>query len=561
MHFHSINTKIAFVAQEFGLYHSHGGIASYLFQLVKYITENLPEYEIHVIADTYDKECYLIKEKKIKFYKYTFCQNIKSNHYGEICQILKTINPDIVECSDWLGLCSLAILEKHLGLAFQKTTFVTNHHSSTQKLFISQNKMDFKYAGSFDKINNLMESIQFKLSDLNVAPSSPMSAYVQKTYKLSDKVQTIPLPYQNVLRTKSKIIEDLSKSVEFNGIGEFNICLISRIDTIKGQDILVSEFAKLLEKYHINAKLYLVGGSNVDTDTLEPIRQKIYEKIDKSYKDNIHFFDFMNLQEQEKIIAIADLIILPSLVENFSVAMIECVLRDLPIMTSKYAGSIDYMSAHIDYMTFDPYNENELCDKIYHFYQLSKKERNIVAQKQKEHLLKLISPENSIIKRLNIYKSINSFSCNDNVCVNICCSPDSELNINDSGIKLIEKIKNASCNLLYVPQNASKEELNFFTSLKLSSKLHGCILALGNLFIVNKDEIIQNNINLIFSNITKEDICPSLSIKENLLSLFLKSENVIIYSANLNNSFHKISNQNIKLYHQLQNSDWKEKLI
>ena len=53
--------KIVFVAHEFGYFKGHGGIASYLYNIVKYILDNYDDYKVYVIAYRYDTNCDLLQ--------------------------------------------------------------------------------------------------------------------------------------------------------------------------------------------------------------------------------------------------------------------------------------------------------------------------------------------------------------------------------------------------------------------------------------------------------------------------------------------------------------------
>lgn len=95
---------------------------------------------------------------------------------------------------------------------------------------------------------------------------------------------------------------------------------------------------------------------------------------------------------------------MPSTFENQPVAMIETVLREIPVMGSIYSGITDYTKD--ERLLFNPFKENDLTDKIRDFYHLSKNERISIQKAQKKRLEEFIDPEKSILDRINL-KPIN----------------------------------------------------------------------------------------------------------------------------------------------------------
>jgi glycosyltransferase involved in cell wall biosynthesis len=122
----------------------------------------------------------------------------------------------------------------------------------------------------------------------------------------------------------------------------------------------------------------------------------LYKKLKEEDRKNIKFFDFLSQKQQEPLIAITDLSVMPSTYENQPMAMIETVLRGIPIIASKYSGCADYLDEN---MLFDPFDEKDLLNKIQNFYNLSKADQDCVAARQKEKLLEVLKPENCILPR------------------------------------------------------------------------------------------------------------------------------------------------------------------
>lgn len=386
--------SIAFVSHEFGLYPGHGGIASYLYNICKWLLENT-EFKVSVIASEYDGNSDLQQYDNF---------TLHSIHEGDLCckrnrvlNILQEINPDYVEFTDFLGLGLHCVLDKTNGKNFQHTVFVTNNHTATRECFEWSTLKQIEFA-PFDTQNLVsQEKIQLQYSDYCIAPSNFLAKYVQKNYQLESTVLWFMNPFFSKLKTKAEICKDLEKYIDLNEYSDtFNITLITRFEGRKCQHRLIKAFTDFTKNPKVKSKLWLAGNTSYLPDSGEDYRYSLYKKLKEEDRKHIKFFDFLSQKQQEPLMAITDLSVMPSTFENQPMAMIETVLRGIPVIASKYSGCADYVDNN---MLFDPFDENDLLNKIQNFYNLSKAGRENIAAKQKEKLLEELKPENCILRR------------------------------------------------------------------------------------------------------------------------------------------------------------------
>lgn len=403
--------KIALVAHEFGLFKGRGGIATYLYHLSKgFLTSKVlgdEDIEVHVIAIMCDMKSDLLKYNNFYIHP-ILCTGLEQQ--GEfVLDKLKEIKPDYVETADAFAFCLEAILYKNCcGNELKNTKFFVIHHTATRECFEWSNKLALELAPRHIKNTYFREKAQMYLADYNTFPADFLKNYVKKNYGIIDG-KILRYTYCGIPKHKREIIADIQDNIDLSLYeGKFVISYISRLEGRKNQQLLVNAFVEFLNRRKVDAILILAGNSLVDKITEEDERMKIYKTIPIEYRKKIKFLDFVDTNTIEKLCAITDLTVMTSIFENFPFAMIENVYRGIPIMTSRYNGCVDIMGDYAFQMSFDPYIEEDLIHKITNFYDMSKEEREKVAQIQYSNMKFFCKPENSIAEKIKFFDSFNA---------------------------------------------------------------------------------------------------------------------------------------------------------
>ena len=390
--------KLAFIAHEFGYFPGHGGIASYLYNISSFLLK-MPNVEIFIIAPV------LEIDDSLKSHPHFHAIKISGSVHDQrkaVLDTLKRINPDYVEIADYLALGLFAVMEKQNNQLFKDSTFVVNSHTATRECWEWTNLEPLSNAPDYLYNTYLEEKEQLTLAAFCIAPSSFLANYIRDKYELNKDIIVFANPYINNIRTKKQIISDVKQYFDIEKYFDtFNIVLISRFERRKSQERLLEAFSRL-KADGLGIKLFLIGNSCEDQrgiDYREYLIRKYLELPD------CYFYDFLNLEEQEKFIAIADLSVLPSTYENQPVAMIETCLRGIPVMASIHSGIADYTPD--DDLLFNPFKEDDLYQKIRSFYCLPQSEKNTLWNRQYSALKKFIDPEKCIIDRINLGKKCN----------------------------------------------------------------------------------------------------------------------------------------------------------
>ncbi|MEI0799661.1 glycosyltransferase family 4 protein [Brachyspira intermedia] len=479
--------KIAFVAHEFGFFKGHGGIASYLYNIVKYILENHNNYKVYVLIIEYDKNCDLLDNNNLSIV------NIKSE--SDVLEELEKISPNYVEVADFLAFCIDSLIQKHLGKKFTNTIFAVHHHTAIRECYIWNSKLPLKYANYEIKNQFEKEKAQILLSDIQIAPSQFMANYVKQNYYINDDIKVYNHYIDINFTDKNTLYNEFINYYDLENYKDcFNIVLITRIEGRKNQEYLINEFINFKESNNIkNTNLFLIGNTNKDEITGEDIVFDLYKKVEEKYRDCIFFYDFADSNTKKLFYSIADLSILPSYYENFPMAIIETLCYGIPIMASKNSGCMDYIGSTVDYMSFDPFKTGDLSKKIESFYKMTPKEKNDIINIQQNTLKNISDPSISIDNRLTLFNNYitkDKFYIKDFDIIEPCDI------INKTPITTNKPI-------VYIPNDINKNlVIEFINSFYFNNNLIDKIIILSNHYIAINDtmDIVYNELPIIIIN-------------------------------------------------------------
>ena len=388
--------KIVFVAHEFGLFRGHGGIASYLYNMCNWLLK-ATNHKIYVFAQDIDPNCDLLENPNFTMTKLSG-NLIKARNF--VYKQCKSIMPDYVEFAEFGALGLFVLKNKN---EFLNTVLVTNNHTATKEIYEWCELKNFSQAPEYMKQIAKEEAEGLKLSDYCIAPSKFLAKYVEKNYNLEKPVLHFANPFFMELKSKFIIREELEQILNISDYDKtFNIVLITRFENRKCHKRLLDAFIKLVNE-GLDLKLILAGNTSFSSDNKD-CRAQLYYSIPENYRKYVEIYDFLDLQAQEKLIAIADLVVMPSTFENQPVAMVETVMRGIPVMGSVYSGIADYSD---EMLLFNPFIDDDLTLKIRNFMNLSKEEKTILQQKQYKQLFDEINPEKSILNRICLEKDLN----------------------------------------------------------------------------------------------------------------------------------------------------------
>ena len=131
------------------------------------------------------------------------------------------------------------------------------------------------------------------------------------------------------------------------------VLFLGRITVQKGPDYFIEAAARVLEK--LPDVVFVMAGSG---DMLPRMIERVGElRIGKSF----HFTGFLNGQDVERMYAMSNLYVMPSLSEPFGLSPLEAMVYAVPVILSKQAG-VNEVLPHA--LTVDFWDVDDIANKI-----------------------------------------------------------------------------------------------------------------------------------------------------------------------------------------------------
>ncbi len=226
----------------------------------------------------------------------------------------------------------------NLPLLLQKTPFICSPHGTfmqeayKMKLFKRVKKDIF--------LKLLGKRILEKAKLIHLITEEEKRHFLQFFPEFEDKIRVVP----NGL-ILSELEADLTKGdllKKYPYLKDKKIILfLSRINWIKGHDLLIPAFAKLHSKMK---EVHLIIAGKDDGDGYENEVRKLVEEY--NLNDSITFAGFVSGIDKLLLLYGSDIFVFPSYSENFGVAVVEAMACGLPVVISDKVGISNEIKAN-----------------------------------------------------------------------------------------------------------------------------------------------------------------------------------------------------------------------
>jgi glycosyltransferase involved in cell wall biosynthesis len=381
--------KICMVGHECGYYKGQGGIATYIELTAKGYSQ--AGYEVHVVYLNGSE----LDDPNITSWKIEDKHSIYKNSIA-IDAVLEQIKPDIIESTDFLGLVSFTLAKRvRFGLSYE-CKFINNNHTGIREVWEWGTGLDFlQCCPPWMAEVYQYERAQALLCDANLSTSNFLTNYLASQYKR-------PYGFCPSFYELKNIDESAGQHFKSNSL---KILSLGRFELRKKQELLVQACCEMLENGQ-EVHVTLIGNSGGNFYNSKDYMESCYSLIPLKFKRNFSFFDFIPYKELQNRYTTFDLFVIPSPYENFPNTALEAINHGLVVAGSKTSGISDMIGLTSEELCFDKNSVSSLKEVLSNYMKMDNAKRLEIRDEQKKSLRELVSYENAILKRLEIYSSI-----------------------------------------------------------------------------------------------------------------------------------------------------------
>ena len=347
----------------------NGGIGTHAFYLSKFLAEDL-KYDTTVLFTE------AVQIKNLAYWKNNYKSNWNINFFAlselpssfpgniaggcwlisrslDIYNWLREQNFNICHFQDYKANGFISIQAKRTGQAFQNTLLTCTTHSSCQ--WIREQMQQFPNRGNHDLVLDYAERYCVEFADFVISPSEYMLKWATlKGWNISKNQKVIPY----LLEVEDKPFSSLQQN-------NHHLIFFGRLETRKGIEVFLQSL-KILDselksknyplKVTFLGKIGKVGSRNAD-ELITDFFANLSDLYNYLIISNYGHVEALNYLRQNS----GALIIIPSLVDNFPYAALECVELRMNIIASNTGGIPEIFQD--DSRLFEP-NPVSLTEKI-----------------------------------------------------------------------------------------------------------------------------------------------------------------------------------------------------
>jgi glycosyltransferase involved in cell wall biosynthesis len=239
---------------------------------------------------------------------------------------------DIIHAHDWLTYPA--------GIAAKK--------SSGKPLIIHIHATEFDRTG--ENVNDIVYGIEkegFENADRIIAVSNLTRNTVINRYGINpDKIVTV---YNAVDQSLIKEIEDVKRN-----LNDKIVTFLGRITYQKGPEYFIEAAYKILKKDK-NVRFVMAGSGDM--------LNKMIERVAALHiADRFHFTGFLKGEAVNKMFALSDVFVMPSVSEPFGIVPLEAMRVNVPVVISKQSGVSEILKHALK---IDFWDVDAMADSIY----------------------------------------------------------------------------------------------------------------------------------------------------------------------------------------------------
>ena len=258
---------------------------------------------------------------------------------------------------------------------------------SGKPLVVHAHALEFDRSG--EHVNQSVYDIEragFEAADRIIAVSHYTKDIIVNRYSISpDKITVV----HNAV-AKERRLGQLRLEKPFK---EKLVLFLGRITFQKGPDYFVEAAAKVLEK-NPNVRFAMAGSGDMFPRMVERMAEL-------RIADKFHFLGFVRGGDVERIYAMSDLYVMPSVSEPFGITPLEAMVFDVPSIVSKQSGVAEILDNAVK---IDFWDVDRLAFEILDILENEKRAQQLVEQGRET--LKKVQWDHAATKVLEVYRQL-----------------------------------------------------------------------------------------------------------------------------------------------------------
>ena len=232
----------------------------------------------------------------------------------------------------------------------------------------------------------LIFSFVYRFADFVVGNSHAVLEVVHQV----DKV-----PKRKLVQIDNPILfKDLSAYVRNKPLDEFQMLMISRLETVKNIEGMINVLSQLKNKNDLNLRLIIAGSGQSESALKQQVK-------DLDMENQVTFLGFIN--DPYPYLVNADLYILNSHSEGFSNSLVEAMYSKTPSLSTAVGAAPEIIEDGISGFLTPANDEEALCEKLKAIIALPKEKLQEIGWVGHEKIVKNFSLGNHINELMKIY--------------------------------------------------------------------------------------------------------------------------------------------------------------
>ena len=294
---------------------------------------------------------------------------------------------DVIFCADYMGLGTYFLLEQKAKPLNKRIPFIMTIHTGHKELNYA-NYLSTNNRKNWEKDIIEMEELSFDLATHLHSPSHFLADFVKNTYAIAREIEIIPYfpPFlESTSNQGYRRNEDNSKRVLY----------IGRLERRKGFKEFLLAAQQLLRNGKGQYEFIIAGGEWYDEFANKDYSTEVKKFIPNEHTKHISFLGSIPHDELPTLIKSADIMVVPSLFENYPNTCMEAAQLGIPVLISESGGMAEIVGDE-EITKLVPLDVNDIAGKIAFFLSLPLKDRNKIAEKQNSFFQKKHQPESLI---------------------------------------------------------------------------------------------------------------------------------------------------------------------